>query len=411
MNSEVCVLDDGQRVRFSLKKRERDPFYLACFRGPDGRKKELSTKEANKRRAIDTGVVLVRAAFTPKREATKNPSWDEAVEAMTRQMEANNLRPKTIEQYVIAVNHLRSAFPETGGPGGITPAMVSRFKAIRIRAGVKPRTVQGSLENLGIVYKKWLLKECSLLNHNPFEGVSLPKADKQKPRFVTDAEARDFLDWLERRWRGWRLPRLFLQVKALIGCRITELAAARPGDLKDGRITFIAQTNKGRKERAAILPDPVFEELKALAGTAYIFEGFSEQLRRIYLDRGRPHHAGRIKGYSPERLKDWLENEAQHFFKVHPQRLRFKLHNLRGAAMTRAWMAGIKVEDAAIAFGCDPETMRQHYLALDEQAIADRVLRQLNGASQPVSEAIEGRAGRPATLEGSDSRHGEKAGR
>ena len=65
--------------------------------------------------------------------------------------------------------------------------------------------------------------------------------------------------------------------------------------------------------------------------------------------------------------------------------------------MTRAWMAGIKVEDAAIAFGCDPETMREHYLALDEQAIADRVLGQINCASEPTGEAIDdSRADRPA---------------
>jgi integrase len=389
MNSEVCVLDDGQRVRFSLKKRERDPFYLASFKGPDGRRKELSTKEGNKKRATDAAVVLIRAAFATRAETPSRPSWEEAIKEMTRQMQANNLRPKTIEQYVIAMNHLRSAFPETYGPGDITPSMASRFKAIRIEAGVKPRTVQGNLENLRIVYKKWLVRECSLLSHNPVEGISLPKTDKVKPRLVTDAEAADFLDWLNRRWRSWRLPVLFLEVKALIGCRITELAAARPGDLKDGRIIFIAQTNKGRKERAAILPVPVFEELRALAGTEYVFEAFSEQLRTIYLDRGCSHHAERIKGYSPERLKDWLENEAQSFFKKHPERLKFKLHNLRGAAMTRAWMAGIKVEDAAIAFGCDPETMREHYLALDEQAIADRVLGRISGTSQPAPETID----------------------
>jgi len=132
---------------------------------------------------------------------------------------------------------------------------------------------------------------------------------------VTDAEAGDLLDWLDRRWRGWRLPVLFLEVKALIGCRITELAAARPADLKVGRITFIAQTNKGRKERVAILPAPVFGELKALAGREYVFEAFSEQLRTIYLDRGCPHHSKRVSGYRPERLKDWLENEAQLYFK------------------------------------------------------------------------------------------------
>jgi hypothetical protein len=398
MNSEVCVLDDGRCVRFSLKKRERDPSFLASFKGPDGLRKELSTKEGNKKRATDAAVVLIRAAFAPKMEARKKPSWDEAVEAITRQMEANNLRPKTIEQYVIAVNHLRCAFPETSGPGDITPAMVSRFKAIRAKAGVKSRTVQGNLENLGIIYKKWLGKECSMLRQNPFEGVSPPKTDKVKPRLVTNVEARDFLDWLDRRWRGWMLPRLFLEVKALIGCRITELAAVRPGDLKDGRLTFVAQTNKGRKERAAILPGKVFQELIGMAGKEYVFEGFTEQLRRIYLDRGCPHYAKRIRDYRPERLKDWLENEAQLYFRKHPQRLKFKLHNLRGAAMTRAWMVGIKVEDAAIAFGCDPETMRQHYLALDEQVIADRVLTQINGASLPASSTTDKSTDAPAPL-------------
>ena len=69
--------------------------------------------------------------------------------------------------------------------------------------------------------------------------------------------------------------------------------------------------------------------------------------------------------------------------------------------MTRAWTAGIKIEDAAIAFGCDPETMREHYLALDEQAIADRVLGQINGASQPGSEAMDDSgSGRPPSPTG-----------
>ncbi len=302
MNSQVCVLDNGLRVRFSLKKRDRDPYYLASFKGPDGVRKELSTKEENKKRATDAAIVLIREAFKPRAEVRKSPSWDEAVEVITRQMEAHNLRPLTIEQYLIAFNHLRLAFPETDGPGSITPAVANRFKAIRIKAGKKPRTVQGNLENLGIVYKRWLVEECGLLTENPFEGVSPPKSDKEKRRLVTDDEAKDFLDWLERRWRGWRLPRLFLEVKALIGCRITELAAARSAGLKDSRITFIAQTSKGRKERAAILPLSVFEELKVFAGKEYVFEAFSKQLRRYYVERGNSQHAQRIRGYQPGRL-------------------------------------------------------------------------------------------------------------
>ena len=49
---------------------------------------------------------------------------------MTSQMEADNLRPKTIQQYVLVVGSLRKAFPDSQGPAAITPAMASRYKAI-----------------------------------------------------------------------------------------------------------------------------------------------------------------------------------------------------------------------------------------------------------------------------------------
>ena len=96
MNSEVCVLDDGQRVRFSLKKRERDPYYLVSFKGPDGGRKELSTKEANKRRATDAAIVLIREVYAPRTFKKQEPTWDEAVAAMKSQMEADNVRAKTL---------------------------------------------------------------------------------------------------------------------------------------------------------------------------------------------------------------------------------------------------------------------------------------------------------------------------
>ena len=50
--------------------------------------------------------------------------------------------------------------------------------------------------------------------------------------------------------------------------------------------------------------------------------------------------------------------------------------------MSKAKMAGVSFEEAAIAFGCHPETMRQHYLALDEVAITDRVMAEVQGTSR-----------------------------
>ena len=382
MNSEVCVLDDGQRVRFSLKKRERDPYYLVSFKGPDGGRKELSTKEANKKRATDAAIVLIREVYAPRTFTKQEPTWDEAVAAMKSHMEADNLRPKTIQQYVLVVGSLRKAFPESQGPAGITPAMASRYKAIRRTAGVGVRTIRGNLDNLGIVYNKWWIKECRILDHDPFAEVTPPKEDKPTPRLVASDEALAFLDWMDGRWAGWRLPRLFLEVKAMVGCRITELASARASGLKEGRLHFEAYTTKGRKERAVRLPDTTFEELNALSGRTYVFEAFSEQLRDLHARRGHPNHARRVLGYTPERLKDWMENQAALYFEEVPAARKFKLHNLRGTAMSVAKMAGVSFEEAAIAFGCHPETMRQHYLALDEVAITDRVMAEIQGTGR-----------------------------
>lgn len=178
---------------------------------------------------------------------------NEAIGRMVEQMRVDDLRPKTIEQYLIVVNHLRRAFPTTTGPAEITPAMASRFKAIRRPEGVAVRTIRG---NLGIVYNKWWIKECRLLASDPFAGVDPPKADKPSPRIVTPDEAAAFLGWLSGRWGGWRLPLLFLHVKGLIGCRITELASARSRGLRDGRIEFEAVATKGRKRRVVKLPAP-----------------------------------------------------------------------------------------------------------------------------------------------------------
>jgi hypothetical protein len=43
-------------------------------------------------------------------------------------------------------------------------------------------------------------------------------------------------------------------------------------------------------------------------------------------------------------------------------------------------MLGVTYDDAAFAFGCNPETMRRHYLALNEVDITDRVMERLHGS-------------------------------
>jgi integrase len=384
MSGQVCILEDGRRVRFSLKKRERDPFYYVAFQGPDGRRLERSTKEPNQRRAADSATSIIKDEFATK-VVVNNHSWEEAKKIMVQHMEARNLRPATIDDYKFTVNTLQKVFPKTNGPADITTTMAERYKIERLALGKSVWTVKGNLNALNVVFGQWLQRVCKIVTANPFVDVEPPKVEKSPPRIIAPEEVKAFFDWLSQRWVGWRLPILFLEVKGLVGCRITELASASTGGLQDGRIRFDAETTKGRKQRNVKLPPHIYHELQTLAGKHYVFEKFASQLRRAHIKRGNPHHAVCVGDFSPGQLRGWLQGEKELYIQRNPSAKNFKLHNFRGTAMSKARMVGVGFDDAAVAFGCHPETMRKHYVALDETEISDRVMDKLQGRSAEKS--------------------------
>ena len=305
-------------------------------------------------------------------------------------MRADNLRPGTIQQYGIAVGLLKKAYPNTTGPGQITSAMAQKFKVLRLEAKKSPRTVAGNLDNLNIVYGHWWCGVCKILDENPFSDVAPPRQEKRPPRVIEPNELEEFLKWLAAKCGKWRLPILVLEVKSLTGCRIGELASASTASLKDGRLCFEAVTTKGRKQRSVRLPPALYEELKKLAGPSFVFEKFSEQLRSFHLKRGKTRSAQMVRTFTPHRLVNWLEDRVVEYLKAHPKVMKFKLHNFRGTAMSRARMAGVSYDDAAVAFGCNPQTMRQHYIALDEVEISDRVMERIqNGIEGELRESSQ----------------------
>jgi integrase len=410
MNSQICILEDGRRVRFSLKKRGRDPFYLVGFRGPDGRRLERTTKEPNQRRAADSATSIIKDEFAT-RIVVNLHSWEDAKKVMVRHMEARNLRPATIDDYRFTVNTLQQTFPKTKGPADITPTMAERYKMLRLEKGKAIWTVKGNLNALNVVYGHWLKRVCKIVTVNPFEDVEPPKVERHPPRIIAPEEVQAFLNWLSQRWLGWRFPLLFLEVKGLAGCRITELASATTDGLQDGRIRFEAESTKGRKQRNVKLPPTLHEELKAIAGKKYVFGAFAGQLRKIHIKRGNPHHAVSVGDFSPGQLRAWLQDEKSLYFKKNPTAKPFKLHNLRGTAMSKARMAGVGFDDAAVAFGCHPETMRKHYIALDETEISDRVMDKIHGYSGSKNGEKSGEIkGADATKNVNGSQLGEKSG-
>jgi hypothetical protein len=49
--------------------------------------------------------------------------------------------------------------------------------------------------------------------------------------------------------------------------------------------------------------------------------------------------------------------------------------------MSKARVAGVSTDDAAIAFDCTVSTMQQHYLAFDKARVADAVFSRIQNSS------------------------------
>lgn len=393
-----CKLDTGKTIRYSLKRRKRDPHYLVCFRGPDRKRLERSTYATSLQRAQDSAEATIAEVYAPKPEAGPESeclTWDEAIERMQKSMEGEKLRVGSIQQYVYAVRSLEKTIEGRRGPAEISVGDAEAYKLKRAE-DVKDVTVAHNLRHLTAAYSTWFRDKLKILTENPFADVAPPILDKPHKRIIQEAEETAFREWLSERWDAWRLPLLLLDVKSAIGCRIGELCAA--SKLKDGRIVFEAETTKGRKERRCLLPAEIFTELKAIAGKTFLFERFADELREIHTRRGNLPHAARVKEFAPSRLKKWLEDEAKLYFETTGAD-RFKLHNFRGTFITRARMAGMTADDIAHAAGVSPQVAREHYENTDNTAISDMVLRASWGQPAPKAEGKKQRGGRKRVRE------------
>jgi site-specific recombinase XerD len=363
---------------------------------------ERSTKEASLKRAVDAAQSIIQQEYESKVRSAF-VEWDEALSSLQKRMQENNNRPRTIADYLDTLQTLRQAFPASLGPGDITTALAKQFKsAYQSRSysrgkarpakvwkgrGRKPklptkpaaysrkaRTVASRLNKLRVIWSKWFIEELGYCAENPWADLAPPKVDKLAPRYLTAEEVKAFFDWLTDRWKGWRLPVLFFTVKGFLGNRIGELSSLRSEQLREGRVVFPADETKGRKERKALLPQDVFAELREQAGPVWVWQRFPNELQERLIALDKP--AWKLKPeFSPDRLKWWLQDELADYNAAHPEQRRIKAHDFRRKAMTEAWKLGIPLEKAAIAFGCNPNTMRAHYIALDETEVADEVLR------------------------------------
>jgi site-specific recombinase XerC len=120
--------------------------------------------------------------------------------------ESRDLRPATISQYRLAVDHW--IVPRIGGTkiAALTPAMVTMMvttlrteKSANGRAGLSPRSAQVAVGVLKSAYK-WAA-ENGLMSRNPILGVRRPQVQGKAMKSWSADEARAF--WHRPPIPGW----------------------------------------------------------------------------------------------------------------------------------------------------------------------------------------------------------------
>lgn len=154
---------------------------------------------------------------------------------------------------------------------------------------------------------------------------------------------------------------------------------------------------KSRKVSYAKIAPELFEKLQALAGPAYVFERYAEQLKAAYQARGGLRGAPGLAvqhGFTPERVKWSMQDEMTEFNdqmeKKNPSWRRFTTHNFRDTRFTETWAAKIDIDRAAVALDCNPRTAKRHYVQMERQAIADEVFDVLNASPKPQKQGENG---------------------
>jgi integrase len=287
--TERANLPDGRVIGYSLKR--RGDYFRVVFPDPADpcRYLERSTGATTKADAYPAAAQLILAAYAPTvPRDQRRVSWDEVLSEIEG---TATVRPATRDDYRSAVSVLRAAV-ETDGPNDVTPEVAARFKRVyaagTFRRGKaadaraytrSPNTVRAALRKLGALWGKHL-RELGYVRSNPWDDVTPPPAVRRKPAVPDDATVAEFFAWLDRRYKGWRLPRLFCEVKALAGCRTLDLCSLRSDQLRAGRLVFDADRAKGRAERSVPLPADLAAALEKVKGETWLWERYAAELQK-----------------------------------------------------------------------------------------------------------------------------------
>lgn len=370
----------GERVGYSLT--DRPGGYRVRFVGPGGKRVERATGCDRKGDARAAAEAVVAAAYRPADCVAADATWEAALADLDA---TADLRPDSIRGYRIAVGAMRRVFPGLAGPADITAALAHRFPGKCLSAHYtrgnasdaprfkrSPTTVNTYLRSLKSLWgRKHWGRPGGFAASNPWAEVAYLNAPRGKRVRVPDEEAvTAFFDWLEARHPGWALPRLFVTVKMLAGCRTLDLCKTLTADLAADGLTLSAEATKTREARRVPLPADVLAEVRANAGAVWLWGRGATECREY-----RPGTSdGHASGYSPKSWGHTVQNLFREFNKGRPAAGRLRPHDLRARAITLIAAATQSVDATAQAMGVDAQTAR-HYLDAKKAFDGSSILR------------------------------------
>ena len=267
----------------SLRRFPRSPYWFACFTGPDGRQKQCSTKETDKRRAqkiadrYEETAKTARAGFLSERQARKVIS--EIYEISNREVLSGDSiegffsrwlknvqvesSPKTYQRYSGVVERfLKWLGPRAAlGLSHLSSVDIVRFRDHLSRKH-SPSSVNLSLGTIQSALSKAF--DDRLVDVN--EASRVPRLDddpqrKQERRAFTDRELRAILKVADSEWRGMTL------VDAYTGMRLGDASLLRWENVELDARELRFKAEKTNREMVIPIAEPLHRYLVEIAGT------------------------------------------------------------------------------------------------------------------------------------------------
>jgi hypothetical protein len=158
---------------------------------------------------------------------------------------------------------------------------------------------------------------------------------------------KEFFQWLEHKHHGWELPRLFVTVKMLAGCRTLDLCKAMTAHLGADSLTLPAGATKTREARTVPLPADLVTELRCVAGPRWLWERSLEESKSY-----RPNPRTKtLTEFDPSTWRWTLQNLFREFNRGRAVEARLRPHDLRARAITIIATATGSVDATAQAMG------------------------------------------------------------